>query len=486
MNFDLNRWVSLFSILALLIFAISIPFRWIDHDESMLAEHAYWWYKLGYYRSVLNYGLPNGWHTIQYSTHKAFVLLGAGMIDIAGWSLTALRMIPLFFAAALALIITRYSKIEFAEFPRASAWVLAVLFFQAMFLTAAYRYRPETMLMTFGFLNFWMLERYLHTDQKKFLLLGGLAAGLSIFTHLNGAAYAGAGGLLLLSYRKFGPSLIYGVIGLVVGSLYFHNLLGPGDLEAFLTQYLENPNLSESDWHWYSPIVKMLSEHLRFFHSAREVSTSLLLLIALIGSWKTLKQKATTLLRYFLFTILVLGALTRQTPIYYILYLPYIAIIIAVHLGRWPTFNAKLKYATLFFLIGFIVTNSIYSFNLISRRVDTKARTAEMMASIPEDSSILGPTGLLFNGIEENYEIRSFKAFKFCVRNYPDYSDTYEGLLQFLSDTRPDYLILDHIRYNQDEFMDFRDPANLAVGDTLGIYGVTEVHGDWTLLQCFD
>ena len=483
MKFDPNKWALPLGVLGVVFFLFSLPDRWLDHDEAMLGEASYWWWKLGYYRSILHYGLPNGWDEVQYSTHKAFVLLGSGMISIFGWSLSVLRIVPLFFAGMITWLVQKYLHNHFGSDRQWTGWVLTLFFFQAMFFMAAYRFRPETMLMTFGFINFWLLDTYFKTGKFKYVVLAGICAGLGLFTHLNGAAYAGAGGLLLWSRKKFGPSVVYGILGIAFGSLYLHNMLGQGQFEEFLTQYRQNPNLSEADWHWYSPIVKAFSEHLRFFHSAREVSTSLLLLTALIGSWKILKEKCSSLLRYFLFTILILGALSRQTPIYYMIYLPFIVVIISVHVHRWTSLSNTWKGATLFFLGGFLLINAYFSWNLMSRRTDTAARTAEMVASIPVGSSILGPTSLLFNALDEGYEIRSFKSFKFLVRNYPDYPDTYEGLVDFLDDTAPDYIILDHIDYNQDEFGDFRDPSELTMNESIGSFQVTEIHEDWTLLQ---
>ncbi|QTN39140.1 glycosyltransferase family 39 protein [Cryomorphaceae bacterium] len=483
MKWDLNKWAPLLAFLGVLFFVVSLPYRWLDHDEAVLGEHAYWWWKTGQYRSVLHYGLPNGWDQLLYSTHKAFVLLGSASISIFGWSLTALRGIPLFFGIVVIFLVQKYLRTEFENDREYLYWPVTLFLFQAMFFTAAYRFRPETMLMTFGFLNFWLLDSYFKTGKFKYVVLAGICAGLGLFTHLNGAAYAGAGGLLLWSRKKIGPSVAYGILGIAFGSLYLHNMLGPGQFEEFLAQYRQNPNLSEADWHWYSPMVKALSEHLRFFHSAREVSTSLLLLTALIGSWKILKEECSSLLRYFLFTILILGALSRQTPIYYMIYLPFIVVIVSVHLHRWTSLSNIWKGATLFFLAGFLLINSSFSWELISRRTNTVARTTEMVASIPQGSSIVGPTSLLFNALDEGYEIRSFKSFKFLVRNYPDYPDTYEGLVNFLDDTAPDYIILDHIDYNQDEFGDFRDPSELTMSESVGSFQVTETHEDWTLLQ---
>ena len=297
MKFDLNKISPWLAVLAVLLFAASIPNRWMDHDEAMLGEVSYWWWKIGYYRSILHYGLPNGWHEIQYSTHKAFVLLGAGLVSVFGWSLTVLRIVPLFFTAALILLMRSYLRHRFPKQRSLAGWAIALLFFQSMFLVAGFRYRPETMLMTLGFLHFWMLENYLLERKLKYLILAGLAAGFGIFTHLNGIAYLGAGGLLLWSYRRFGVSFLYGFLALLIGSLYFHNMMGPGEFQAFLIQYRRNPNLSEADWQWYSPIVKLLSEHLRFFHSAREAITTLFFLVALIGSWSTLRSRLTPLLQ---------------------------------------------------------------------------------------------------------------------------------------------------------------------------------------------
>lgn len=483
MNFDIQKWALPLFLIGGVIFGLSLFNRWVDHDEAMLGEHAYWYLTKGYYRSVLHEGLPNNWSVIQYSTHKFFVLLGSLAISVLGWSIETLRWVPLFFTALLLWLLNKYSSNFKDVFGSGmSRWVLAILIFQAMFFTAGYRFRPETMLMTMGFLNFMFLERYVKTEKLKFLVLAGMFGGLAMFTHLNGSAYVGAAGLILLTKRKLFPAVAYGFVAALFASLYLHNLLGPGEIQAFLIQYRDNPNLSENDWHWYSPIVKMLSEHLRFFHSPREITTSVLAIFSLAVSWNWIKKEMRLLLTYLLFTILILGALSRQTPIYYLLYLPYLALIIAAHLSRFNELSKLSKIGTVALLIIFLGTQSMYNFELIQRRVDTAARTEQMAAYIPVGSKVLAPLSFLFNGLDEGYEIRSFKAFKFHIRNYNRYADSYEGLVDFLDNSDNDYLILDHIPGNQDAFRDYKDPRSLKVGDNVGSYWVYKVHEDWTLL----
>ena len=483
MKLALNKWTTPLLVLGMGVLAFSLWHRWLDHDEGMLGEHSYWFLKLGYYRSVLHEQLPNNWAIIQYSTHKFFVLLGSLSVAIFGWSIEALRIIPFIFSLSLLLILYKYSK-KYATIDVSSMgrWVLIVMIFQAMFFAAFIRYRPETMLMTLGLLNFILLERYLTAGKIKFLIGAGVLSGLALFTHLNASAYVGATGLILLSQRKVIPAAIYGVVAALFGALYLHNMIAPGEFQAFLTQYRANPNLSDADWHWYSPIVKMLSEHLRFFHSPREIATSLLALVSLLGSWQWIKKEMKLLLSYLLLTILILGALSRQTPIYYLIYLPYLALIIAAHLSRFEHLSKAWKYITTASLAAFIVTESIYNIQLIQRRTNTSARTQEMANEIPAGSKVLAPLSFLFNALDQDYEIRSFKAFKFHVRNYDQYEDSYEGLVSFLNDSNNDYIILDHIKGNQDAFRDYHDPSLLKEGDWVGQYRVYKVYDDWTLL----
>lgn len=482
MNLNIQKWAIPLFLIGGIIFGLSLFNRWVDHDEAMLGEHAYWYLTQGYYRSVLHEGLPNNWSIIQYSTHKFFVLLGSLAISVLGWSIETLRWIPLFFTVLLLWLLHKYSTRYHVLGSEMSRWVLVILIFHATFFTAGYRFRPETMLMTMGFLNFICLEQYLKKGKFKFLLLAGMFGGLAMFTHLNGSAYVGAAGLILLTNRKIVPSMAYGFVAAVFASLYFHNMLAPGEFQAFLIQYRANPNLSENDWRWYSPIVKMLSEHLRFFHSPREITTSVLAIFSLAVSWSWIKREMRLLLTYLLFSLLILGALSRQTPIYYLLYLPYLALIIAAHLSRFKELSNLSKIGTAALLIVFLGTQSMYNYELIQRRVDTAVRTEQMAADIPVGSKVLAPLSFLFNGLAEGYEIRSFKAFKFHVRNYNLYNDSYDGLVDFLNNSDNEYLILDHVPGNQDAFRDFKDPRSLKVGDTVGSYRVNKVHEDWTLL----
>jgi len=483
MKLALNKWATPLLMLGIGALAFSLWHRWLDHDEAMLGEHSYWFLKLGYYRSVLHEQLPNNWAVIQYSTHKFFVVLGSLSVAIFGWSIEALRIIPFIFSVNLLLILYKYSK-KYAtiDVSLMSRWVLIVMIFQAMFFAAFIRYRPETMLMTLGLLNFILLERYLTAGKIKFLIGAGVLGGLALFTHLNASAYVGATGLILLAQRKVIPAAIYGVVAALFGALYLHNMIAPDEFQAFLIQYRANPNLSDADWHWYSPIVKMLSEHLRFFHSPREIATSLLAIISLIGSWQWIKKEMKLLLSYLLLTILILGALSRQTPIYYLIYLPYLAVIIAAHLSRFERLTKFWKYLTVTCVVAFVIAESVYNVQLIQRRSNTAARTQEMADQIPPGSKVLAPLGFLFNALDQGYEIRSFKAFKFHIRNYDQYEDSYEGMVSFLNDSNNDFIILDHIRGNQDAFRDYRDPSLLEKGDRVGQYSVTKVFDDWTLL----
>ncbi|MGB5927418.1 MAG: hypothetical protein WBH03_04550 [Cyclobacteriaceae bacterium] len=426
----------------LLAFMISLYDRAPDNDEAILAEHSYWLVEDGVPKGVMYGCMGVGWEDRLYVYHRLFVLTGAALIKTFGLSLFALRLFMLGIIGAFCLTLRSYWRDHFpAENPTGLILSLTLVFSYALFITFGYMWRPEVMVMTFGFLVYYFLQRYLSGHSLKYIVPAGLFAGMAALTHLNGVIFIGAGGLLLLLHKRWGHAVLFGTIGGLVTLLYFWDIGSMEEFEALRWQFANDPVLEKREFEWYAPAVKALNDHKRYFHKPREAAFSVLLMVALIVGAKNLWKRHRDLIIYGGSAGLALGAISHgHTSKYGLLIMPYMLLLI-VHSYLGLQDKKKKGLLTGVFVL-YALVQLVYTGKLISSQVNLPDRNSMIAAQIPEGSTVYGPATFFYNEVE-NYRLYTTQAYNLRVNRYYNLSWSKEDFFSFAKEMEAGYVVID-------------------------------------------
>ncbi len=317
-------------ILTFIGFVISLINRYIYIDDIFFGEQAYWLAKSGIVKvpSMLDF-LGGESHLFCY--HKLFIFIGAGLIKIFGWSDTPLRGISILFTLGLIISMYYYLKSK-PEFYQKGLFLLVLFFFfvNPLIVLYSYTYRPEIWVAFFGFLSYYFINKIIYRNfENKHAILAGIFAGLAFLIHLNGLIFPVAGFFILIIYKKYKALLLYVIAGGIVGLLYFWDLWQGNNFTIWLYQLKNWPDPVASNYFsngflelLKNIIIKLLSEHQRFFWSPNVWALSLYFLFSVIFNWKNLYKQHRVLLLYTLILILTLNVAGGHISgeIYYILY----------------------------------------------------------------------------------------------------------------------------------------------------------------------
>lgn len=332
----MHQKVKIVTIISLILYLASLFFRFPHGDEAILAEQSYWLQKIGFVKSEMFTGFGFGWEFIQYHYHKLFILLGAVFIKIFGVSITALRINVFFSFCILYYFIFKYFRLVLEDKGK------LILYFNVFFILSIIQYhlfyfsfifRPEIQVICCGFISFYFLIKFIKEEKRSDLLLSGLFAGLSLLFHLNGLIFVFAG-LFFLIYKSKKVEVLYFLgVSILISLFYFYNIHSIQELNSFLYQFTNDPNLHKEDFSILLKLNKIIAEHKRYFHSPKEIVLSLLFLFVLITNYKNINLKGSNrkdLLIYTLFVMLFLAIFAHdKTDKYSVLFIPFWLIIIS-------------------------------------------------------------------------------------------------------------------------------------------------------------
>jgi len=399
--------------LLIALYVYSLWHRAPDIDDAWIGEHAYWMAHNGYVKSELMHGITA--QEIRHIVHhKAFTLTGAGFILLFGFSLMSLKAVSLFWILVFLMFFYTLMSNGFSK----ETMLISILFWvsNALVFQFSFVYRPEIMVMAIGFLSFAALVRALHNTQNQtgFTLLSGLMAGMAAATHLNGLIYIAAGGVVLLAYRKLKFAVIFSLAVLPTFAIYFYDFISVNDFHLWLYQINQSPALKKSTLFPSSLafLAKISREHLRFFHSPKEISLSLLLLFSLFVNFQNLKRQQPLLL-YLLVLVISLSLLSvHSTSKYILLYLPFIALVILYTFSFLNTNRnsgdiivRNLKYSTAFkiwmgLFVIYLGTNIAWNFHIANQKFDpeeNKILAEKYMGKSTSKLNVLAPMNFIFN-----------------------------------------------------------------------------------------
>jgi uncharacterized membrane protein YbaN (DUF454 family) len=457
--------IAVYGLLAVfaLLFLISLPGRSMQVDDAWLGEQAYWLSQDGYVRSELFRG-PLGYEEGQMVYHKLFIMIGAAAIRIFGWSLYVLKDVSLLFYAIFVLTSYIYFQRNRDRFTRGDFWVFNLLMI-SMPLTFKYAYifRPEITVMALGFLSFHFLTQGLKARSAEYCALAGVLAGLGLLTHLNGWTLILAGTVLLAANRRYRLAFIFGVSACAVSLLYLYNLTSAENLKLFRDQISKDPAMEHMDFSVWRNVLKAAYEHQRFFHSPKEIFTSVVLALSLVFSWRELTRRHRDLLVYLVTLVVALAIFSRPRPTYYMLiYMPYIFLTVTIALKNRGGMgairrNILLAAAALYFAYGLY-----YAAGIIQARNGLPKANREIAAYVAPGSRVAAPVSFIYNEIC-NYRIQGLTLYAQAA-HHEGIELTGETLFQMARAYDNAYVILD------DEYIDLLGLAGMTEGGSIGDY----------------
>ncbi|NVO20107.1 MAG: glycosyltransferase family 39 protein [Bacteroidetes bacterium] len=481
--FSLKFLFLLLFIISVILLLVSFFTLSVNGDESIIAEHSLWITKVNYVKSPIFDGMGAGWETRQYHFHKLFVYVGAIVIKIFGISLHALRSISLICLLVTLFLIFKYSgKIKETKYFWESLIVTSlVLIANNNFIENGLIFRPETMVMTFGFASFYFLDRGIRESNQKLLLISAGMAGLSMFTHLNGICYIFAGFILLIIHRKYSVALLFGVISSIVFSFYFLDILSISELKAFWNQFTHDPNLNDSEL--LNPVLKLLNEHLRFFCNVSIALFSVLTLTCLLMNYKVLRLRYSNLLLYFLLLIIALALFTHgKTLKYALIVFPYMALIIGLSIPELLRSVPLKKLLVSLVFAAFLGMNLVAETNGIALSENTVKRNQWKSSFMPQkQSNVLANENFFFNE-NEHYHIHSRLAFTLLYEKSLKKKPVDRDFYLFAENRNNQYIIIDSVE-DSEEFLDLVGYKMFWPGKKVFNYCVITKTGGFAILE---
>lgn len=378
----------LYTLLALvvLIFISHLPGHPVNWDEPWFFELSFWKAKIGYAKTQMWQVMADP-NTKQLVTHKLFIKILSVLHALKLASIYSFKILSLLFCLASAGLIYVYVNKQLSK--NAALFSLICFFAISWTQLLGFTSRPEFMMLSFSLLAYLCTEKFILSEKKAFLFTGAFFAGLAVLTHLNALATMAALFILLFLHAKHKVhSLIFAVVGGLTSFLYFADLSNIGEFQLFLQQFTHDPALTKTDRSWYSPLLKVLNEHQRFFNHGEEAALSLLALFCFFKNRAKLLNQHKLLIHFGLFNIVIFAAISRSNAPNYIV-MHYLLLIFLISFGfneAIKTYGKKAKLAFSGLFVLFMALNIGASFKYLKRRNFGHDSPQELVQLIPPNS----------------------------------------------------------------------------------------------------
>ncbi len=448
--YNKNNWQLLLLLIVVILWAISFYNRLPNEDEAVIAGHSYFFNELGYVKSDLYGGYGYDWENRQFFYHKLFVLTGSLFSNLFGFNIYVFKSISAFFSLFLFLFLFLYIKDFYPSFSTKKLFFLSValLLWNSIFFDLSFMYRPEVMVSTLGFISYYFLKKGLKERYFLFMILSGSFAGLSVFAHLNGIIFCVAGAVFLVLKRQFHYSFLFSIFAIAFGFLYFFDISTIDEFNRLTEQLSTDPNVVDAE----GPFILLIKEQMRFFHSPKEASFSVLFLLSVILFYKKLKKFNSDILLYLVILIVTLGMLAHgKTTKYATNYYPFMVLVVSTTLMSVSLYSGLLRKVIVSFTILFFVVQGIYNLKLFNERINLKPRVEYLSGLLPENNvKISAPSVFAFNQIY-NYTIRGEIAFDHHYSAfYPNESRTTGKYFRFAYENGDKYILIDRMLNTRD------------------------------------
>lgn len=403
-----------------LVFIYGLWERSPDPDDAWIGEYAYWLEEDGYVHSELMRG--NTFQEKQLVVgHKLLNLHGALFIRIFGYSLYTLKTVSLLYFLIFIAIFFMYTvkwKKLFTINQLLFAFVLLISF--PWIFKYAFVYRPEIMMMTFGFCGYILLEKFLGQSNRNLWLLffSGIFFGLGAATHLNGLILIVSAFLLIFWNERYSAVILFGIGVLIAFSIYFHDYNDTGYFELWRHQFFDSPSLDSLSMGpaWLKPIINLLDEHKRYFHNPMIIVFSVLIISSAIIGYKYLYSNHANITRFALLVAIITGVVAMHKSRQYLLInFPYLVILITLtfsalsenRIKSWVIQNEKQKKIIQKSLVGiysiFILVSGFYNIQLSLKKfspVENRIIAEKYTTGNTKHMNIVAPMTFIFNEIK--------------------------------------------------------------------------------------
>jgi len=454
-----NKTINWLIIIVFVLFVISLIDRYIYIDDAWFGEQAYWFSKLGHVRvsTIIDF---YGWDERLFVYHKLNIIIGSALITIFEWSPEPLRIFTLI--VFLFFLTVTYKSIKNTETiwnQIDSKWVLFFLIVNPLTFLYSYTFRPEILVMSLGFFSFLLL---FGKQTCLRILFSGMLAGLAILVHLNGAMFVIAGMSLLLIRKEFKLSVMFALFASIITSLYFYDLWEPGHFDSFLYQIKHWPDDITTNYEsdegvlslLLTVLVKLSSEHQRFFWSHDVWGLSAMAIFALIAKGKVLWKKYKELLIYLLVGVISLNIFgSHIAEVNMLLLLPFLALIAAAFLTELNQRVSTIIKAIALFIIIVQIVVVVYGFaNIFSNREATTNISENILLDFLENKEkVLVPYRFIFNQLP-NKNLVSYKTMEYHqVENGQKF--TKEEFIELATELDIYYLVISPEMYDKNEGM---------------------------------
>ena len=465
-----------------LLYIASIFWRYPNGDEGLQAEHIYFLNNLGYVKSDIWAGYEFGWDIRQFHYHKGIVLLGLFATKLFGFSLPAIRIVSVIFYLWFTLLLYKYLKDTGHKKAELIYKIsLLVLLVNTIFYEYIFIFRPEVMMMTLGFASFYHIDKGLKQNKVKFIISGGVFAGLAALMHLIGLTIMVAGGLTILFRKNIKFAIIFSVFAILALCIYFYDLLSKQAFDGFVFQFFNEASIANKQ---ESPFGKVLEEHMRFFNSPKEILFSLIFFLSLVVNFNYLRKNFFNLLVFGLGSIVALAFLAPNTTNKYaLLYYPFMGVVIALSIVRLKEFKKTLQVFVLIFLALFTGYHLYLTGKMITNGVNIKKQNEEIAAKLPEKNvNIFAAESFVFNQIE-NYTIHSWLAFhRYYTKRQPGYKPTRSDFMLFCDKLDDKYILFEKALFGN-ELFHYLEPDKIKVGDVWDMYEVIVSEPELLILE---
>ncbi|KAF0129100.1 MAG: hypothetical protein FD155_2775 [Bacteroidetes bacterium] len=479
-----GRWVSgatLLSIIMLVVFSISLFFRRINGDEGIIGEWAYWLANYGEARSMLYYSYFGDKALSLPIYHKFYTILLAGLIKVFDFQPFYLRLLSLLSFVGLISLINIYLRNK--QIKLFSWFVIAGYFLsQSLMFNFAFVARPELLMAFFAFSTFFSLRQFSLTKDWKWALYGGLISGLSFYSHLNGIAIISAAGLFLLFHFNWKAIIAFGLSAFAIASLFVVDI--PGNYLGLLNELSQAPDVKHSSFSIGRVLMKVLTEHERFFHNAGLVVFSSATILSLIFTWRQQRKHDSDLLIFLLLLVLSLSLLTHgKTAKYLLFYMPFMGLIIlqAVYYLFESQNLKKLVVISILSIAGAGISIGDY-LKEYPYFVSVEERNNAMGQLMDKGAIVMAHDAFVFGQLEQ-FEIRSPIIFFFTHEGFRDneQDDCFE-YLDFARNHDYDYVAID-LLLERNEIRQIFGDERFNLGDTLAGYNISFKDSDFLIFK---
>ncbi len=440
----------------ILVYIFSLIGRSPHVDDAWLGEHAYWLAETGQAKSELMRGITNQEDKIVVH-HKFHTYLGAGIIKIFGFSLSALKSISLISFIIFLLVFYGFTYKKLFS-GREFIFAVSLLLANALIFNLSFVFRPEILVMTLGFISYIFLQSP-DNKHKRYLpvALAGLFAGLAVSTHLNGLIFPVAGFVLLIWNKRIKESAVFAISTLPTIGIYFLDMTTLADFNLWYHQISDSPSVEALNQSTLAMqfLMRIVDEQMRFMHSPREIVFTVLFLLTFIPAYRYMKQHR-NLLRYTLLLVVALMLISvNKSSKYIILYMPYLVMIITLSIRYILNHQSsrlilpksyggqKLIRFISIVVFGYFAIQMVYNFDVAIEKHnenDTRMITREFIGLQTDTLNIIAPMTSVFNEIEHFNRIQGEICYNELKKSDPSIYKA--GFLKKAEEFDIDYIIL--------------------------------------------